>query len=950
MQGLFDEVIGMGNTPIGGMNAEQLGKVWKLVRSIEHSITTAGRTLSSTKYERTQDWANAFAEDTKNRRDKRSITKNHALMDMEGPYTFFAHYGESGKAIYRMLRDAQDNQAVKTEQLSRRVRQIADAKTIDALQKERLTFTTERGDTLILTTGQVMNLYNLSKRKQAEEHLLKGGIVQPEIKRDGRQGRIRRGTDAVLLTAGDIQNILGALTDEQKEMAQKLQKLTTTTLSGWGNEASMTAYGYEKFTEKDYWPIKTAKEQVQSTIEKGGDNTRSIKNIGMAKNVMPHASNALDIGDVFDVFASHAADMLDYSTWLLPMEDANRLYNFRYRDNEGNSTGKTFKGTLERVGGEGSQQYWNRLMEDIQNGISPMSDSAMSGTINKIIGNAKAASVGANLRVVVQQPTAYLRANVVLNPGNLTKGITGGVTKGSGWEKAKRWAPIAKIKDVGGFDQGNARSVGRQLYGVRTKLEATNDFFMKGAEAADHVTWGKLWNACEWETKSRYKSLQPGSQEFYQQTAEIFTELIDQTQVVDGVLQRSQIMRSGNALNKQATSFMGEPTKSFNILLRSWDQWRYEEDTAKRTAAMKQVGRAAAALLVTDTVNALAQSMVDAMRDDDEDKDYWERFFSAFTGLEGDEESAWDKATTAVLQGNLAGNINPVGRVPYAKDVLSLLQGYNVTRMDADVIGDVLNAGKVFTQSIGGEGTRTPAYAIKELANAVGKMFGISAGNILRDVWGFARSVAVETGNVAVQYEMEKAIYNIDNTSNKNRFIDIMNKAKNSGDQELYEHIYNELVEAGIEEKAIVSRMESNMKAEEGVDTVSDLSARYLTPTQDDIYGDLYAVMEQSDLWAAADADQRSYVEDLMYSVTVNNSYGQKYMEKVEGGADVGIDTADYLLYKLALEMYSDDGNTNTSQAEAKAALDQMDLSQAEKAYLWQSTNKNWKESKNPYS
>lgn len=74
-------------------------------------------------------------------------------------------------------------------------------------------------------------------------------------------------------------------------------------------------------------------------------------------------------------------------------------------------------------------------------------------------------------------------------------------------------------------------------------------------------------------------------------------------------------------------------------------------------------------------VNALAQSIVDGLRDDDRDKDYWEKFFSAFTGVEGDEKNALELIGNVVLNGNVGSNMNPVAQIPFAKDVLSLAPG-----------------------------------------------------------------------------------------------------------------------------------------------------------------------------------------------------------------------------------------------------------------------------------
>lgn len=158
------------------------------------------------------------------------------------------------------------------------------------------------------------------------------------------------------------------------------------------------------------------------------------------------------------------------------------------------------------------------------------------------------------------------------------------------------------------------------LFDNRTNVRKLNDALSAPAGAADAVTWGKLWNACEWATAREHQGLTKGSEAFYRQTAKLFAEVIDQTQVVDGVLQRSNIMRSSNAVVKQATSFMGEPIMSLNLLMRAYDQVRYEQNSQKRGKAIKTMGRAATALVVTNVVNALAQSLIDAMRDDDEDK------------------------------------------------------------------------------------------------------------------------------------------------------------------------------------------------------------------------------------------------------------------------------------------------------------------------------------------
>lgn len=854
IKGGFDAVIAMKDTKLADMSVAQLQTVWQVVKAVEHSVNTAGKVLSKAKYARTADWAQALSIGTSSRRAKNSLTRNHALIDLETPYTFFSHYGEAGKAVYRMLRDAQDQQQLMVDHVAEEVRKIVDPKTVKKLEATTHTFTTERGEKLTLSTAQVMELYELVKRKQAHDHLLKGGVVQPEIK----TSQIRRGTDSIRLTEGDLANITGTLTPEQVKTADGLQGLARGVLADYGNKASMEAYGYKKFTESDYWPIKSAKEGLHSNIEKGGNNTRSIKNIGMAKTTMPHASNALDLAGIFTTFANHASDMTDYASWLCTMEDINRLFNYQFRDEEGNPTGKTIKGLLDRVGGPGSQKYWHNLMEDIQNGINAPGDSPMWDIAGKTIGGFKGAAVGANIRVVIQQPTAFFRAAAVLDPQDMARGLARGVTRGSGWKKALQYSPIAMRKDAGGFDISSPYKMTETLFDNRTNVRKLNDALSAPAGAADAVTWGKLWNACEWATAREHQGLTKGSEAFYRQTAKLFAEVIDQTQVVDGVLQRSNIMRSSNAVVKQATSFMGEPIMSLNLLMRAYDQVRYEQNSQKRGKAIKTMGRAATALVVTNVVNALAQSLIDAMRDDDEDKKYWERFRAAFTGISGDEETPWEKAWNAITEGNVGSNMNPLGQIPFVKDALSIMQGYDVSRTEMEIVSDLIQAGQTAIQSADGQGKRTRAYALKGLLAAGAKMFGIPASNLARDMWGLARSAAVETGNIPLQYEMEKAIYNISNTGNKNRYYAILYRALEQGDMDTYQHIRDDLMNSmGVDGASIDSAMRSryNKAVEKDPDYTLPQRARDLIGSRDK-----YApVKEKEEIFGADDLGSSAY-------------------------------------------------------------------------------------------
>ena len=813
--GFIDQLVELGSQRIGEMSSAQLNVIWKAIKGIETTITSYDKALASGKYMFISQWANDLRSGVSSR--KRANKK--AVLSLYDPRTFFNAYGDAGLDVFRALRNAEDTQNRRVAEVAKLTEKFM-SREVYKQRNERHTFTTEAGQTITLTNDQIMNLYNLANRgKHSMQHLSVGGVIQPYIKRDGKLPAIERGTKSIPLTANDVAQITAVLTDEQIKVAKGLQKIASTMLAKWGNEASMAVYGYNKFTEEHYWPIKSAREAIVQNAERGENMPREIRNMGSAKALNENASNTLDLGGVFDVFTKNASDMITYSTMLEPMEDINRLFNYRYRDSAGNLTGKNVKNVLTDVYGEQALKYWRNLMSDVQNGIAH-DDEPITRMIEKFVGRTKAASVGMNARVVLQQPTAFFRAAAILDPSDMAKGLVKAPTKGNGWKKAKQYAGIAAIKDSSGFDQAGQYTIMRGILNGadQTFMDKLSDASGAAAAKADAVTWGKIWNACEYtvQKEGRYEV---GSEEFYTRTAEVFSDVIDQSQLLDGILQRTQIMRSGNGLTKQATAFMGEPMKSLNMLLRAYDAWRYETNPSKKSAALKQFARTSIALLVTDGVNALVQSLVDAARKDDKDKDYWGRYFEVLTGVTGED----DTVASVLLGSNLWDNIDPVGRIPFAKDIKSMLQGYTVSRMDADAVSDFIAAAQLFTKATQGDGQKTTLYAFKQLLVTGSKIFGISVGNIGRDTWAVARSIAQETGSYWAMYQMEQMIYRVaPDAKNSSRYYSILYHALQD-DKAAYDRIYADLISKGYTDKQIKTGMKNAIKNAGGSDMLSQL-------------------------------------------------------------------------------------------------------------------------------
>lgn len=179
--------------------------------------------------------------------------------------------------------------------------------------------------------------------------------------------------------------------------------------------------------------------------------------------------------------------------------------------------------------------------------------------------------------------------------------------------------------------------------------------------------------------------------------------------------------------------------------------------------------------------------------------------------------------------------------------------------------------------------------------------------------------------------------------------MDILYNAMKN-DREAYEIIYADLVENGFDPEKISGAMESRMKKDQGVESVEDLTQRFLAPGQEERYQSTLSKMQSSSVWSSASEEQRKNAEDDLYQIMTGTDRGVSLQQKIDAGKEYGISEEDFLLYELAKEVASMDGNSNTSQAEAEAAAGMISgLSDDARGYLWQSTNKSWKQDNNPW-
>lgn len=726
------------------------------------------------------------------------------------PYYFFKRMGGTLETLYKDLYDGEMSAAKEGLSAKRKLEGIYKAYNAEDWinNKTRRDYTTERGNKFQLTTNQRLYLYaavrTMIEDQRMQEngeispiakydveipHIMQGGIVfrddvWKERKQVGDKLKIKatfeyKDSTPIRLTESDISAIFDDMPNEQKKFVDEIVKYMSGDLAKLGNETSVRLYGYEKFTKGYYFPIRSAQYYVRraDNSEQGQERSTSplIKNKGMTKERREGANNPVVVENFTDVMSSHITDMINFRYLAEPQFNMFRVMNYNAKaiepapaeseSKDEKTDSAAFESPREAVNvrtsldnayGHETTRYIDNLINDISSGATL--DEVESVTAKALTGFKKLATA-ANLSVVVQQPTAIMRAMTLVDP----KYFVNKMSWNKSYDEAMKYSGTAILKDIGGFDMGDNRSMASWLTdfdtGVKDKIKAfspvevtkddkgeknvrmswnddknkstRDDVFASGAKKADAVTWGLIWEAVKNETRA--KSNLTG-EALLEEAGRRFDEVIEATQVYDSVLSRSQFMRAKSTIGKTVTAFMAEPTKTFNMLMDA----NYERWVKKSKGSFKYLGRATGAILASNLLNAFIRSLVTALRRDP-DKSYLEQY------------------TKEIIE-NFADGISIINMLPIIKDIVSVMQGEDLTRSDFEPLADMYDAVT---------GAFKDKADIWDKANGVlvpaGVLTGIPLRNISRDLKALLNvfNYTEKTTSAGVKFAVNEALNNI---------------------------------------------------------------------------------------------------------------------------------------------------------------------------------------------
>ena len=581
-----------GTYVINQMTSEELRALSHVVRNLKSFVKQVNRFHYNAMFQFVSDAGDSTIEElssmagAKRRTETGEKANNWVFWENIRPAYAFERFGEGGTAIYDGLRRGQSKLAFNTKEIVNFADATYTAEQVQKWSKDVIEVEISSGK-VRMPVAMAMSLYELSKDKDGSRHILEGGVRVATFKDSDKK---ITADDGHKLALKDVFAIIDALTDEQKAVADKLQKFMAEVGGKWGNYVSVKRFGEELFGNPTYFPINSDGQHLEATVEEHPNEASlyALLNLSFTKARNEFANNRVILYNIFDVFANHMASMAQYNALALPVLDAIKWFNYQQKsepDEFGNTALiSTVREQMDRVygvpndrkpgsGNKGyAQQFVLGILKDF-NGTGPQGtpyDSlGMKGlhVYNK-------AQIAFNFRVAIQQPLAITRAAMLVGADSIFKGMKLKDVKNN-IEEMQKYSGIAAWKELGFYDVNISRGVTQLIKHDESKIDKITDVGMWTAEKLDVLTWAGIWSACKEQVKKNNKNkINPSDASFYKEVTKLFEDVIYKTQVVDSILTKSEYMRSKGLFARVTSSFMSEPVTTASMVLDAYDKYR----------------------------------------------------------------------------------------------------------------------------------------------------------------------------------------------------------------------------------------------------------------------------------------------------------------------------------------------------------------------------------------
>ena len=846
-----------GELVINQMTSEELKELSRIVRTLKKYIMQVNSFHYNAMYEHVYDAGENSVEYLKElgNAGNTGVVSNFLLWQQMRPAYAFERFGDGGIAIYDGLRRGQAKLAFNTKEIQEFAEKTYTAKEVNDWENEIKTFSFG-GDIVKMPVSYIMAFYELSKDPEALEHINVGGVRVATYTHKGK----KISDTGHVLTVGDFNQLIGSLTDRQREVADSLQKYMATQGGKWGNYVSVARFGEELFTNPKYFPINSDGRHLQATADEHPSAAAlyALLNMSFTKSRKEGANNRIVIYSIFDVFANHMASMAQYNAMALPILDALKWFNYQqvFIDDDGTKhIGDSVRERMDRAygvpeetrPGKGKSGY---AQDFVMNIIKAFNGTEAQGTPYDTMGlkslrRYNIAQVAYNFRVVVQQPLAITRAGLLIDYNSILKGMKlNPKAIQRNIDEMQKYSGIAAWKSLGFYDTNISRGLTEIIKHDSTAMDKVINVGMWGAEKADLLTWAAMWSACKEEVRKK-EHLTPESEGFYEAVTKLFEDVIYKTQVVDSVLTKNEFMRDKGAFARLVGSFMSEPTTNASMVIDAYDKYArdLQRGMTKQQAWKKNkqmIGRTMYVYAVGAVLLAAVQAAADAFRDDDDYEEWYEKWLEAFKGNFVDEILPFNKLPIVSDFYDLAKEllsifgVDTYGNPPQSVFMQwydSLINGTkiiydNITGADTDytMYGGIYK----LIQAASGASGSPMAAATREITTAWNNTIGSMAPSLKVKSYDPGEKAEIKyaykdgylTAEEAIEQLIEKGIVDTENEAyfiieewgepdgSYSRYDKLYDAARNRGD---FDAAMDELVSHGYTEKDVLSQLKGKI-------------------------------------------------------------------------------------------------------------------------------------------
>lgn len=446
-----------------------------------------------------------------------------------------------------------------------------------------------------INRAQMVSLYMHLQNAQNRDHVLKGGVVIPNMKEyaKGHIEKAYRTNRAERITGGTIAAIEKELTTgEMADYCQKwiadLKELLNNYTKGVINETSRRLSGYDKAKVEEYYPLAVSRDVLQKEIE-GVVHNGTIEGRGFLKERRERSTAPVLLEEASSVMGRTLADAAAYAGLAPAIRDANKILNANHSEQ-----GSLWEAVRKNFGDDGVK-FVEDYLTDLQQ--QPRARKNIFDFLSGLRGRYAGAVLTLNPGVALGQISGVPTAASELGWGPTMKAMADMLTPKS---KEKMEAIRKEMTDHGYWQLEATLSNGptAELNAVRRKPGAVQRLLEKvpgtnWLEDMDTKTRMAIWEGSKDYVDRHLEEFNlpadaRGSDAWWDAVVAKMTETNDRTQPNYTISQQAAIQRDPGQLAKTLTMFKTQGFQNYGILASAIEDYRaqgvYEQEYARQAA------------------------------------------------------------------------------------------------------------------------------------------------------------------------------------------------------------------------------------------------------------------------------------------------------------------------------------------------------------------------------